>query len=566
MKLHRSFKFIIKRGLPGLFLLGITIGLYAQDRGTVLVKGGTVITVTKGTLENTDVLIRDGKIAQIAPGIAAPAGARVVDAAGLFVMPGIIDAHSHAALDAINEATSPVTSEVFTGEVLNPYQIQHDGAVSDSGRFIVTDWLFTDLLHSRFYAFEPDGRTILDVELGANAGDLAISADGRFATIITASNPGRPEWSNLLLAYDLDRAAELWRLPIGRTLDVTIDSEQDLVALAMRGSDVKRSVRLSTGEPFGAWDEPLDKFDAIGMLEAEIKAAPDDAAAQASRIARARELVIEFADYPGWQARCLRVEGEAFERLGQPNEAKAAYLRGLELDSHLGARRRLAALGVEVPAAAKAAPTSAVVDQRPYASTACPSCGTTLDPLPKAKRKCPHCGQLIWVRGHPDGMRHLLKEDQLEANDLAWTEASEAAARTQEEVGERQRALDREAGLLVGLYQPEVVGESFYQEAIRRHVPSVEAGREGVSVMLELVPEPSNRYDRNAVAVRIEGAIVGHIDREEALLVGTMLRKLGGGQGLACRGTIRGGADYPFGVAIDGIPDAYEFENAPRRV
>jgi hypothetical protein len=78
------------------------------------------------------------------------------------------------------------------------------------------------------------------------------------------------------------------------------------------------------------------------------------------------------------------------------------------------------------------------------------------------------------------------------------------------------------------------------------------------------VPEPSNKYDINAVAVRIEGAIVGHIDRDEALLVGVMLRKLGGGEGLFCRGTIRGGADYPFGVAIDGIPDPYEFENAPR--
>lgn len=100
-----------------------TASLYAQDRGTVLVKGGTVITVTKGTLDNTDVLIRDGKIVQIAKGIAPPANVKVVDATGLYVMPGIIDAHSHAALDAINEATSPVTSEVYTGDVLNPFEI-----------------------------------------------------------------------------------------------------------------------------------------------------------------------------------------------------------------------------------------------------------------------------------------------------------------------------------------------------------------------------------------------------------------------------------------------------------
>lgn len=444
-------------------------------------------------------------------------------------------------------------------------QRPNDGAISNIGRCIVTDWLFTDRLESRFYAFEPDGRVILDVELGANAGDSAISTDGRFAAITTASNPGRPEWPNLLLAFDLDRAAELWRLPVGRTLDVAIDGEEDLVSLAMHGSDAKRTVRLSTGEQLEGWDEPLNKFDAVGILEAEVKAAPDDASAQESRIARARALVTEFADYPGWQARLLKVEGEALERLGQPSDAKAAYLRGLELDPQLGVKRRLAALGVETPAVVKAVPSSAAIDERPYASTACPSCGTTLDPLPKAKRKCPHCGEFIWVRGHPDGMRHLLKEDQLEANDLAWTESAEAVARAQEEAGERQRARDRAAGLLVGLYQPEVVGESFYQDAIRRHVPSAEAGREGISVILELVAEPSNQYDRNAIAIHIDGVIVGHIDRDEAPVLGAMLRKLGGGRGLRCRGTIRGGADYPFGVAIDGIPDAYEFANEPRR-
>ena len=122
--MNRPQLFTLLRSLPILVsLLAITVSLYAQNTGTVLVKGGTVLTVTKGTLGNTDVLVKDGKIVQIAKDIAAPANAKVVDATGMFVMPGIIDAHSHAALDAINEATSPVTSEVYTGEVLNPFEI-----------------------------------------------------------------------------------------------------------------------------------------------------------------------------------------------------------------------------------------------------------------------------------------------------------------------------------------------------------------------------------------------------------------------------------------------------------
>ncbi|MEO8473933.1 MAG: amidohydrolase family protein [Chryseolinea sp.] len=93
------------------------------ETGSLLIKGGTVLTVTKGTLESTDVLVRDGKIAQIGKNITAPAGVKVIEAAGKFVMPGIIDAHSHAALSAINEATSPVTAEVWTGDVLDPFAI-----------------------------------------------------------------------------------------------------------------------------------------------------------------------------------------------------------------------------------------------------------------------------------------------------------------------------------------------------------------------------------------------------------------------------------------------------------
>jgi imidazolonepropionase-like amidohydrolase len=96
------------------------VSLAQVDKGNLLIRNGTVLTVTKGTLEGTDVLIRDGKISQIGKNITAPPGVRVIDATGLYVMPGIIDAHSHAGLSAVNEATSPITPEVFTGDVIDP--------------------------------------------------------------------------------------------------------------------------------------------------------------------------------------------------------------------------------------------------------------------------------------------------------------------------------------------------------------------------------------------------------------------------------------------------------------
>lgn len=95
----------------------------AQEKGDILLRNATVLTVTNGTLENTDVLIRDGKIDKIGENLRAPRDIREYDATGKYVMPGIIDAHSHIALDAINEATSPVTAEVFTGDALDPLDV-----------------------------------------------------------------------------------------------------------------------------------------------------------------------------------------------------------------------------------------------------------------------------------------------------------------------------------------------------------------------------------------------------------------------------------------------------------
>ncbi len=108
-----------------LFFVSISFGqAQAQvEHGNVLIKNGTVITITKGTLENTDVLVKDGKVSQIGKNIAAPAGYKVIDATNKFVMPGIIDAHSHIALTAINEYSNAITPEVWTGDELNPFDI-----------------------------------------------------------------------------------------------------------------------------------------------------------------------------------------------------------------------------------------------------------------------------------------------------------------------------------------------------------------------------------------------------------------------------------------------------------
>ncbi len=110
--------------LSALFMLPtFNFAVFAQSKTEVLIRNATVLTAAKGTLENTDILIKDGKIARIGKNLKAASNARTIDGSGKFVTPGIIDCHSHTMLDAVNEFSYSVTSMTRIRDVLNPTDI-----------------------------------------------------------------------------------------------------------------------------------------------------------------------------------------------------------------------------------------------------------------------------------------------------------------------------------------------------------------------------------------------------------------------------------------------------------
>src|SRR6476659_11256369 len=113
---------MMKRLIVFLAIFGM-FALTAQAQSETLIRNATVLTITHGTLANTDVLLRNGKIAAIGKNLKASSNARVIDATGKYVMPGIIDCHSHSMLDTINEGTLAVTSMAHTRDVLNPTDV-----------------------------------------------------------------------------------------------------------------------------------------------------------------------------------------------------------------------------------------------------------------------------------------------------------------------------------------------------------------------------------------------------------------------------------------------------------
>lgn len=90
----------------------------------VLFRNATVWTnEQEGVLQNADVLVDNGKIVAVGKNL-TPSGAKVIDATGKHITPGMIDEHSHIAVsNNVNECSHAITSEVRIGDVLDPDDI-----------------------------------------------------------------------------------------------------------------------------------------------------------------------------------------------------------------------------------------------------------------------------------------------------------------------------------------------------------------------------------------------------------------------------------------------------------
>ena len=90
----------------------------AQEAVTAITNA-TIITVTNGVIERGTVVIRGSKIAAVGANVPVPSGARVIDASGKYLFPGIIDSHSHSAVDgSVNEVSLPNTGMVRMADAM----------------------------------------------------------------------------------------------------------------------------------------------------------------------------------------------------------------------------------------------------------------------------------------------------------------------------------------------------------------------------------------------------------------------------------------------------------------
>lgn len=91
--------------------------------GEILFTHANILTVTHGTLRNTSLLVRGGKISAIGAGAVAGPRTQTIAAADGWITPGLIDAHSHIPSDSHNETARIVMSMANTRDTLDPSDI-----------------------------------------------------------------------------------------------------------------------------------------------------------------------------------------------------------------------------------------------------------------------------------------------------------------------------------------------------------------------------------------------------------------------------------------------------------
>ena len=136
---------------------------------TTLIQNGLIHDAVHEAPFTGDLLIEDGRIIAIGTDLEVPSEALVVNASGLFIYPGLVEAHGHIGLDGwamgyegqdYNEYNDPVTPQLRAIDGINPFDESLRDAVSGGVTTLCTGPGSSNVLGGTFAAFKPSGTCI----------------------------------------------------------------------------------------------------------------------------------------------------------------------------------------------------------------------------------------------------------------------------------------------------------------------------------------------------------------------------------------------------------------------
>lgn len=140
----------------------------------LLIKNGNIITMTNKDYKKGSVLISNGKIIEVAGNIKETDDMEIIDAKGLMVFPGIIDAHTHIGIDEqdigkvgldINEMSNPITPELRAIDAINPMDSAFRDAVMGGITSVMTGPGSANVIGGQFVFMKTYGKCVDDMVL-----------------------------------------------------------------------------------------------------------------------------------------------------------------------------------------------------------------------------------------------------------------------------------------------------------------------------------------------------------------------------------------------------------------
>lgn len=216
-----------------------------------------------------------------------------------------------------------------------------EGRVSDTGTFILHDWMFGNDLRSQFAAFRPDGDLIFSHEFVANVMNNGLSNDGRFAICQTANAPSSSDSCKYIL-FDLEAGGEVarWDSETGWTSGYAFDVANRLVRLFHKDDETVEYGFDGQMVDRGEWQDRRIANGDIVVIRSVLEAAGSEIDEALRAKLRAG---LDHAERCGefWQkAAALRLSGELYEHVGELPAALVSYDQALLLDPQIGVSRR----------------------------------------------------------------------------------------------------------------------------------------------------------------------------------------------------------------------------------
>jgi imidazolonepropionase-like amidohydrolase len=241
-------------------LLLLSAALLASPQAreeTIAIKGGRILTVTKGDLEDAVILVRGGKISNLGKDVTIPADARVIELPkGSVVVPGFIDAHSHlGSAFEVEESTESVTPEVRGVEAFSSDHADVKAALSSGVTLVAIAPGNGNLVGGRIGLVRLNGRRY-DQMLVTGAGAMKLSL-GPEALRSDREPTSRQGAMNLLRKLLRDARSEVARELTQRPALIHASTPEDIERVAEIATAFSLKATLVHGE--GA----LEALDAV---------------------------------------------------------------------------------------------------------------------------------------------------------------------------------------------------------------------------------------------------------------------------------------------------------------